>query len=264
MTAVAAEDLVVEMPEPLRERLEVVGARREGSVSDPEPGGHTQRERAEREPVLREPAPIAEHADEPGEGDHQHHAVGVREHDGGDGGGGEPLRAPAPARRRELRAREQREPEHAIELEGAPEDRAVVDERQREQAEPCGLAQRAQQREHAERVAEQRKERDAAHRRLEGQQLREAERERVGEQVERVRPRRHVMRREPELRIVEGEQDPDGGPVLGEVRHREPAEDQRRRGEQGAERQHQPPRARVRRSHRASQSCHGGASKTSS
>ena len=94
--------------------------------------------------------------------DHQE-AVGMRDDDQRAEHGERQLRSPAARRAHQDGEREQREAQRELEVHEPPEEGAVVDQGQREQRQPLGLAERAQQGEDADRQRSQREHDDDAH-----------------------------------------------------------------------------------------------------
>jgi hypothetical protein len=141
---------------------------------------------------------------------------------------------------------QERHSEREVEIEEAPEEGPVVGEGEGEQGESSRPPRRAQDREDAEGVGDGREEDDDAHGELHRQELRKGERDAVGEPVERSPRRQLVELAEAEPGIAQVPQYRQDREVLGQVRHREVGEEERRRREGDDRRWKEPARDAVR------------------
>jgi hypothetical protein len=154
------------------------------------------------------------------------------------------LRAPAARRAHQNREREQRKTQRELEVHEAPEEGLVVHEREREQHQPLGLAERAQQGPEAHRQRGQREHDDDAHAQLERGERREGHRHQVREQVERAIPGGLVEGGEAETRVIEVPEDGYRRQVLRQVGHRQVGERRSGREQQHEEQRGEQPRSR--------------------
>jgi hypothetical protein len=128
---------------------------------------------------------------------------------------GEPqLRGPPARRAHQDREREQREAERELEVHEAPEEGAVVDQREREKRQPFGLAEGAQQGEDADRQQGQRDHHHDAHAQLErgGRRPSRADKRSAWASDPRARSRRREAGSRPEM---------DAAARCWKVRHRQ-------------------------------------------